>query len=161
MPEPPTVVKTTLAAPTVPDGVTAVTEEELTLTSDVATVPPTVTLNVPLKFVPVMVMDVPPAIGPTDGDTKEITGAATYVKPPVNVSEPPRVVRTTLTAPADFAGVTTVTEVALTLVSDVPAVPPKATPLVFDKLVPVIVTVVPPDVGPVIGVNDVIVGAAT
>ena len=74
--EPPTVVNTTLAAPAVPDGVTAVTDVALTFVNDAAE-PPIVTPVVPLKLVPVMVMDVPPAIGPTDGDTKEITGAAT------------------------------------------------------------------------------------
>ena len=53
------------------------------------------------------------------------------------------------------------TVVAFTFVSDVPAVPSKVTPVVFDKLVPVIVTVVPPAAGPDTGDNDVIVGAAT
>ena len=80
------------------------------------------------------------------------------MKPPVDVSEPPRVVRTTFTAPADFAGVTTVTEVALTFVSDAPVVPPNVTLVVLDKFVPVIVTVVPPTVGPLTGDTDEIVG---
>lgn len=158
MSDPPTVVNTTLAAPAVPDGVTAVTEVELTFAIDVAVVPPTVRLVVALKLVPVIVIGVPPAIGPPDGDTEEITGAATKVNVPLSV--PPAVVSTTAADPADFAGVTTVTEVALTFVSEVPAVPPKVTPVVLDKFVPVIVTDVPPAVGPVTGVKEVIVGAA-
>ena len=77
------------------------------------------------------------------------------------VAEPPAVVNTTSTAPAALAGVTTVTDVALILVSDVPAVPPKVTLVVADKFVPVIVTVVDPAVGPLTGDTEVIVGAAT
>ena len=77
------------------------------------------------------------------------------------VAEPPAVVKTTSTAPAVLAGVTTVTDVALTLVSVVPAVPPKVTPVVAVKLVPVIVTVVEPAVGPLDGDTELIVGAAT
>jgi len=82
-----------------------------------------------------------------------------------NVNElftvPPEPVSTTVTNPAAFAGVTTVTEVALTLEIEVPAVPPKVTDDVPVKLVPVIVTVVPPDVEPVSGDTEVIVGAPT
>ena len=77
------------------------------------------------------------------------------------VAEPPAVVNTTSTAPAALAGVTIVTEVAPTFVIDVPAVPPNVIPVVADKLVPVIVTVVDPAVGPDDGEIEVIVGAAT
>ena len=79
----------------------------------------------------------------------------------VLVTEPPEPVSTTFTAPAALAGVTIVTEVALTLVIDVPAVPPNITDVVPVRLVPVIVTVVPPLVGPDTGDTDEIVGAAT
>ena len=77
------------------------------------------------------------------------------------VTEPPEPVNTTSTAPAVLAGVATVIEVALTLVIVVPAVPPNVTDDVPVKLVPVIVTVVEPEVGPLDGDRDVIVGAAT
>ena len=81
------------------------------------------------------------------------------------VTEPPEPVNTTFTAPAVLAGVTTVTEVALELTIDVPAVPPKFTAEVPVKLVPVIVTVVLPAVGPeanpVPDNTEVIVGAST
>ena len=82
------------------------------------------------------------------------------MNPPVLVTEPPDVVNTTLTAPAVPDGATTVTEVALTLVNDVPAVPPNVTLVVAVKLVPVIVTVVPPAIGPLDGAISLIVGAA-
>ena len=68
---------------------------------------------------------------------------------------------TTFTAPAALAGVTTVTEVALTFEIEVPAVPPNVTDEVPVKFVPVIVTVVDPAVGPLTGDSEVIVGAAT
>ena len=77
------------------------------------------------------------------------------------VTEPPEPVNTTSTAPAALAGVTIVTEVALTLFIEVPAVPPKVTEEVPVKFVPVIVTVVDPAVGPDDGDTEVIVGAAT
>jgi hypothetical protein len=87
------------------------------------------------------------------------------VKPPVLVTAPPAPVNTTSTAPAALAGVTTVIDVALELTIDVPAVPPKVTDDVPVRLVPVIVTVVPPAVGPeanpVPDNTDVIVGAET
>lgn len=159
--DPPGVVNTTVADPAVPDGVTAVTEVELTFVSDVAAVPPTVTLVVALKLVPVIVTAVPPATGPLDGDTDVIVGAATNVNPFTSVAEPPAVVSTRFTGPAVLAGVTTVTEVALTFVSDVPAVPPNVTAVVLDKFVPEIVTVVPPAAGPLTGDTDVIVGVPT
>ena len=83
------------------------------------------------------------------------------MKPPTLVTAPPEPVNTTFTAPAALAGVTTVIDVALVLTIDVPAVPPKFTADVPVKLVPAIVTVVLPAVGPDDGVIDEIVGAAT
>ena len=77
------------------------------------------------------------------------------------VTEPPAPVNTTSTAAAALAGVTTVTEVALTFVIEVPAVPPNVTAEVPVKFVPVIVTVVEPAVGPLDGDTELIVGAAT
>ena len=88
------------------------------------------------------------------------------MKPPVLVTEPPFVVvKITFCAPAVPAGVTIVIEVALTLTREVPAAPPNVTPVVLDKLVPVIVTDVPPAVAPeanpVADNTEVIVGACT
>lgn len=132
----------------------------LVLTIDVPAVPPNVTPVVPLKFVPAIVTVVAPAVGPTVGEMSVIVGTPTKVNPFVLVAWPPIVVSTTFTAPAEWAGVTTVTELALTFVSDVPAVPPNVTAVVFAKLVPVIVTVVLPVDGPLTGDTVVIVGAA-
>jgi hypothetical protein len=51
--------------------------------------------------------------------------------------------------------------VALLGVKDVAGVPPKVTAVTPLRLVPVITTVVPPAVGPALGLTDVTVGAAT
>jgi hypothetical protein len=56
------------------------------------------------------------------------------------------------------AGAVTVIEPALFAVMAA-AVVPKVTEVAPDKFVPVIVTLVPPAVGPLLGVNPVIVGA--
>lgn len=75
--------------------------------------------------------------------------------------EPVGVVTTTLAEPALPAGVVAVMLVALTTVKDVAAAPPIVTPVAPVKLVPVIVTLVPPPVGPLDGLIDVTVGAGT
>ena len=59
-----------------PAGVTAVIEVALTTTTLVAGTPPTVTLLAPVKFVPVIVIGVPPANTPVFGFTELIVGAA-------------------------------------------------------------------------------------
>ena len=74
---PPAVVTTTSFAPAAPAGVTAVIDVSLTTTTLVAATPPTVTLDPPIKFVPVIVIAVPPVMSPTFGLTDEIVGAAT------------------------------------------------------------------------------------
>ena len=153
---PPAVVTTTSFAPTVPAGVFAVIEVAVA-TILVAAVTPIFTVA-PVKFVPVMVMEVPAASGPDVGDTLAIVGSATYVNALTLVAVPPTVVTATLCAPAVPAGVFAVIEVAVatTLVA--------ATPPIFTvapiKLVPVIVIDVPPAIGPEIGETVVIVGSA-
>ena len=74
--EPYGVVSATFAAPAAPDGVTAVTVVALTTTTEVAALPPTLTELVPVRFVPVIVIAVPPLVGPTFGETDEIVGPA-------------------------------------------------------------------------------------
>ena len=71
---PPTVVTATLCAPAVPAGVFAVIEVAVATTL-VAAVPPIFTVA-PIKLVPVIVIDVPPAIGPEIGETAVIVGSA-------------------------------------------------------------------------------------
>ena len=70
------VVSETFAAPAAPDDVTAVTVVTLTTTTEVAALPPTLTELVPVRFVPVIVIAVPPVVGPTFGETDEIVGPA-------------------------------------------------------------------------------------
>ena len=74
--DPPSAVSDTVAAPAVPTGVTAVTVVEFTTRTFVAAVPPIVTLDVPVRFVPVIVIAVPPLVAPVFGLTDEIVGAA-------------------------------------------------------------------------------------
>ncbi len=66
----------TVFAPIVPAGVTAVTVVALTTLTEVAASPPIVTELAPVKFVPVIVIAVPPLVGPTFGETDEIVGPA-------------------------------------------------------------------------------------
>ena len=73
---PPGVVTRMLAVPAVPAGVVAVMEVALTTTTLVAAAPPRVTLVAPVKLVPVMVTDWPPAVGPVDGLIALTAGAA-------------------------------------------------------------------------------------
>ena len=68
-------------------------------------------------------------------------------------------VTTTLTAPAAWAGVVAVMEVALTTFTPVAAVPPKLTVAPDKNPVPVMVTAVPPAVEPEVGETAVTVGA--
>ena len=71
---PPGVVTATLFAPTVPAGVTAVMLVDETTTTLVAATPPTVTLVAPVKSQPVIVIGVPPAVGPDIGVIDVIVG---------------------------------------------------------------------------------------
>ena len=65
--------------------------------------------------------------------------------------KPPGLVTLTVTAPASPAGVVAVICVALTTTTLVAAATPKVTVAPVAKLVPVIVTAVPPAVGPSFG----------
>lgn len=72
---------------------------------------------------------------------------------------PPEVVTRTPAAPIEFAGVVTEIDVAL-LELMVAGVPPNVTAEGLARFVPKIITVVPPVVGPEVGLILVIVGAA-
>ena len=82
----------TVFAPALPAGVTAVTVVELTTLTEVAATPPIVTELAPVRFVPVIVIAVPPAVEPVAGETKEIVGGAKYVNAFVAAAVPPGVV---------------------------------------------------------------------
>lgn len=72
---------------------------------------------------------------------------------------PAAVVTTTLAAPAEPDGVVAVIEDALLTVKPVTDAPPMVTPVAPVKPVPVIVTLVPPAVVPLVGDTDDTVGA--
>jgi hypothetical protein len=102
---------------------------------------------------------VPPLVGPRDGCNELIVGDATYVNPPCTDVEPPTVVITTGTFPADPGGVAQVTDDAESAVTAQFA-PPTATEAPV-RFVPVMTMVVPPDVGPNDGATAAVVGGAT
>ena len=72
--DPPAVVTITFLAPAVPAGVIAVIDEALatTLVADL----PSMATVAPVRFVPAMVIAVPPASGPELGVTEAMVGAA-------------------------------------------------------------------------------------
>lgn len=82
------------------------------------------------------------------------------MKPPTSVALPPVVVTTTSTAPALPGGVTAITLVLVTAVNGASA-PSKVIDWVVDRLVPVIVTAVPPSSDPELGDSVVTVGVST
>ncbi len=115
--------------------------------------------GVPLKFVPVIVTDVP--TGPLVGAKPEMVGgeATVNVLPLVPVSAPTVTVIVPVVAPL---GTVTTSCVAVAVVGVAAVVPLNLTVLlaaVVLKFVPVIVTVVP--IGPLVGVKLVIVGGET
>lgn len=74
--DPPAVVTTIFCAPAVPAGVVAVIVEAFTITTLVADPAPILTVDPAIKFVPVIVMEVPPANGPEAGVTLTKVGSA-------------------------------------------------------------------------------------
>ena len=146
--------------PAVLAGVITVSDLALNTFTDDPGVLPNSTVNVSIKYFPKIVTVVPPAAEPRDGATRFIIGATTNVKPNSLVADPPGAINTTSTVRADLTGVITVTDLSLTLIIDVPAVPPNITADVSVKFIPVIVTVVPPVIGPLDDVTAVIVGGA-
>ena len=74
---PPGVVTKTLAVSALPAGVVQVTEVAETTLTDAQAEPPTEMPVAPVKLVPVMVMDVPPAVEPLVGETAVTVGAST------------------------------------------------------------------------------------
>lgn len=81
------------------------------------------------------------------------------MKPEAVVLVPPAVVTATATAPADPAGVVTVIDVGVAVFT-VAVTPPKVTDVGEERFVPVMVTTVPPAIGPEGGEIDEIFGGA-
>jgi hypothetical protein len=151
----------TVTAPAVPAGVTAVIVVLLTTTTLVAAAAPKVTVAPEAKFVPVIVTDVPPAVEPLFGDTPVTVGGATYVNPLARLPIWPLRVTVTVTAPTLPAGVVAVMVVLLTTTTFVADALPKVTVAPVAKFVPVIVTAVPPAVGPLLGDTPLTDGSTT
>ena len=121
--------------------------------------PSTITLA-PLRFVPVIVITVPPQAGPEVGLTFVIVGSGVmYVNALALVAVPPAVVTATLLAPVVPAGVLAVTEVLDITAMFVASMPPTVTLVAPVKLVPTTVMVVPPVVGPEVGLTLRMVGS--
>jgi hypothetical protein len=159
---PPAVVTATLFAPAVPAGVSAVMLVDETTFTLVAAIPPTVTLLASVKFVPVIVIAVPPRVVPEVGLTPEIVGVGTTnVNALGKLVVPPAVVTATSFAPALPAGVTAVMLVDETTITLVAATPPIVTMLAPVKFVPVMVIAVPPRFVPDDGLTLEIVGTET
>jgi len=112
--------------------------------------------------VPVIVTAVPPPTAPVVGVIEATVGAGllpVYVNALVRLPERPvEFVTVTVTVPAAPAGVVTEMVVLFSTVTFVAAVAPKVTVAPATKLVPVMVTAVPPAVGPVAGPIPVTVG---
>jgi hypothetical protein len=111
-----------------------------------------------MKLVPVIVTEVPPAVGPVFGTTELTVGAPAYVNwsAPLVGLVPPGVVTVTSTTPLPAGLVAAMCVGSVTLKEA--AVPPNVTAVAPVKLVPVIVTGVPPEVDPVPGDTEDMVG---
>jgi len=157
----PLTVTVTVTAPTLPAGVVAVIVVLFTTTTLLAAAPPNVSVAPLAKFVPVIVTVVPPVVAPLLGLTLVTVGGARYVKPLASVPLRPLLfVTATVTAPALPAGVVAVMVVLFTTVTLLAAAPPNFTVAPLAKFVPVIVTTVPPAVGPPFGLTLVTLGGA-
>src|SRR3954469_171642 len=143
-----------------PSGVRAVIEVGLTTTTSVAARAPKVTVAPVWKFVPVMVTNVPPDVGPLFGEMLPIVGeGSVYVNACDSVADWPSVfVTTTSTLPAACAGAVAVIDVAVaeTFVAETP---PNFTVGLLRNPVPLIVTTVPPPMLPLVGRMLATVGA--
>jgi hypothetical protein len=133
----------------------------LTTETFVADAPPNATVAPAAKLVPVMVTAVPPAVGPLLGLTAVTVGWPMYVKPPGRLPLSPPLVTVTVTGPALPVGVVAVIVVLLTTTTFVAEALPKVTLAPEAKFVPVMVTDVPPLVGPLFGLTLVTVGVTT
>ena len=131
-----------------------------TTVNEAAAVVPKCTAVAPVKVVPVIVTGVPPAIGPDVGETALTVGSATNLKWSAGeVAEvPPAVVTVTSTVPAAWAGEVVVILLLESTVKEAAAVVPKCTAVAPVRWVPVIVTRMPPTVGPEVGETPWTVG---
>ncbi len=158
---PVTLVTVTFTMP-VPAGEVAVIEVAPLMVTLVAAVEPNLTVDAAVKFVPVMVTDVPPAAGPEVGLIEVTVGTGVVVKVKMSAEEvaevPVALVTVTFTVPTAPAGETAVIEVSLLMVKLVAAVEPKSTAVAVSKPVPVMATEVSAPWVPDVGLSKVTVG---
>jgi hypothetical protein len=135
---------------------------ELTVTLLAAWPAPNATVVPETNPVPVIVTDVPPAVGPALGLTARTAGVGSNANwSAVLVAEvPPGVVtvRSTVLVPAGAVAVSDVAELTVVVVAETS---PKSTVAPETKPVPVIVTEVPPVVGPALGLTAVTAGTGS
>ena len=158
-------VTCTSADPGAPAGVLAVICVALTTVTFVAEFPPINTAAPVRNPVPVIVTVVPPATGPEFGvKAAVIIGGwpARKLNPPTSVPVWPSGFLTVMfTVPTPPLAVTATMCVELTKVVEAAAIVPNVTVAPFEKLVPSIVTEVPPAVGPDEGDAPVTTGPGT
>ena len=104
---PPAVYTHTFFAPALPAGVTALMRVALATEKLAALMPSIVTRVAVVKFVPPIVIVVPPRVEPVAGVSEVIFGGAINVNALVLVAVPSGVVTTIVAAPAVPAGVVT------------------------------------------------------
>ena len=163
---PPAVTTVTYTVPADSAGLVAVSCVPAALTTTLlAAVLPKSTALALFRFVPTIVTEAPPAVGPAVGLRLVTVGAGTkYVNWSLDdVAEvPPAVTTVTYTMPADPAGLVAVSCVPAALMTTLLAAAlPKFTVLALVRFVPVTVTEAPPVVGPDLGLMPVTVGAGT
>ena len=157
---PPAVVTVTSTVPVPAGAVAMIDVAELTV-KVVALAAPNFTAVAPRKLVPVIVMAVPPAIGPALGDSEVTAGAGMYVNWFTPAAEvPPAVVTVTSTVPVPGGAVAVIEVGELTVTPDASAVPNLTVVAPAIKPLPEIVTDVPPAAGPEVGEIPVTTGTA-
>ena len=131
-------------------------------TTNDAAVPPNDTDVAPVKPVPEIATEVPPAVGPLVGFTPLTEGGARKLNwsAPDTALVPLGPVTVTSTVPALCAGDVAVIEVGPFTTNNA-AVPPNDTDVAPVKPAPKIVTEVPPAVGPLVGLSPDTVGGPT
>jgi hypothetical protein len=159
------VVTVTSTVPAASGGEVAVMEEAELTAKVVAATAPNVTVVTPVKLVPVIVTEVPPAVTPEFGLTPVTVGGGGVVAVNLNWSDggltaevPAGVVTVTSTVPVASGGEVAVMEEAELTTKVAAAVAPNLTAVAPVTLVPVIVTEVPPALSPEFGLRPVTVG---
>jgi hypothetical protein len=161
---PPGTVTVTSTVP-LPAGEVAVSDELLVTDTVVAAAEPNCTVSPDAKLDPLTVTVVPPVLGPEVGVMPLTVGVGGGVVAYVNWSAevvalvpPPGTVTVTSTVPLP-AGDTAVSELALVTETPVAATDPNFTVSPEAKFDPDTVTVVPPVLGPLVGLMPLTVGA--